>query len=69
MKRRALADDIARTFDSRLVSVSQLARYTGQSRSSIERGICSRCKPFCVNKRRLYHVSDVAAAMDTEGAQ
>ena len=67
MKRRALAEDIASTFNSRLVSVAQLAEYTGQSRSSIERGICSRCKPFCVNKRRLYHVSDVAAAMDTEG--
>lgn len=67
MKRRTLADDIARTFDSRLVSVSQLVRYTGQSRSSIERGICPRCKPFCVNKRRLYHVSDVAAAMDEGG--
>lgn len=67
MKRRTLADDIANTCGSRLVTVEQLVHYTGRSRSTVERGICANCTPFCVKKQKLYHVTDVAAVLDVGG--
>lgn len=64
MERRALKADLYSTYGSKLLDVMQIATYAGCSRSTAEREICNQCKVFTVGKRRKYHVTDVAAALD-----
>ena len=66
MKRRALADDLASTFGgSRLLNVKQISQFTGRSRSTVERSVCTKCNPIFAGKTKLYHVTDIAAALDS----
>lgn len=65
MTRRALSEDMTRTYGSKLLNVNQIMQFTGRSRSTVERGICKHCTVFRAGRTKLYHVTDIAAVLDS----